>query len=906
MRVTHSKSSRDAKNYYAFSDYYDSGPSQLKGAWFGRGAELLGLSGEVEKGLFDRLIDNRFPFEDARLTQRDRADRRVGTDLTFSVPKSLSILWAYTQDDQILEMVQQAAHETIADLEVDAQTRVNHERGRMTLEKTGNLVGASWLHTTSRPVEGYPDPNLHVHCFVVNATNTGDRWTAVDLSAIVRDSGYYEAIFQSRLAEKVQSIGYPVERSERDFEIAGVSRSTIDKFSRRTQLIEKAAEEQGITDAAAKGRLGAQTRDKKQTNRVPVDELPNFWRELLNNSETNSLAEIAAKPGLPPKEKNVEVAAVDFSTKHNFELQSVVRERQIIRDALLHGIGQASVDDVMREVNSRDWVREGEDENALLSTREVLAEEQALIAFARSGRGRCSPLAPDHQINRQWLGPDQQSAVHGLLESTDRLQLLRGVAGSGKTSMMSEAIEAILQAGMKVAILAPTAEATHGVLREKEGFDAQTVASFIKTKEQQDAVRGGVLWVDEAGLVGTQDLATLTRIAADSNARVILSGDVHQHEPVARGIPLRLLESDAGIKPHEVKTIRRQEGGYRDAVALLSRGQVDAGLTRLEELGFVKEIKDDTERNQQLARDYADSIESKKSSLVVAPSHAERHVVTDAIRNELKARGLITGGETSLLTLTSKRLSEAQRGEAFNYAPGDVVEFVTKGKGGFKAGDRLRVESVRDGKVIAKSKEGEITVPLESPKSFDVYRPDTAKFAKGDLIRITKNRRPDRHSTAKRLNNGSLLTLQGFTKSGDLKLSNGQTVPAGWGHIDHGVTVTSYGSQGKTFDRVFVAQSNLSFPASSPEQAYVSTSRGRETVTIYTNSRAELRTAMSQHRPSMNASELKPNEPQSVEPSRLSISDQFAHIRDQAKRFAATQLQRFRRWAASHEPQYAR
>ncbi len=509
MRITHSKSSRDAKNYYAFSDYYDAGPSQLKGHWFGRGATLLGLEGEVDKELFDRLIDNKMPFDDERLTARNRADRRVGTDLTLSAPKSVSLLWGVTQDNDILEAVQQAAFETLVDVEQDAQTRVNHERGKMTLERTSNILGGMWIHTTSRPVDGYPDMNLHAHCFVVNATKAKDRWTAVDLSAVVRDSGFYEAVFQSRLASRVGALGYPIERSERDFEIAGISRATIDKFSRRTALIEKIATEKGITDADEKGKLGAQTRDKKSTNLIPQNELPDKWREQLTDAEAAQLNWIASKEADSTAEQITASHAVDFATQHCFEREAVIRERQLLRKAILRGIGTADVDAIRAEVAGREWIQEGYEDQALISTREVLSEEQRLLSFARQGRGQVRPLAENHCIKQDFLSDEQQDAVKGLLSSHDQVQILRGVAGSGKTTMMRETIDAIEQRGRRVTVLAPTAEAAHDVLRAKEGFDAETLASFLIDKNAQESAKDGVIWVDEAALVGTRDMAAV-------------------------------------------------------------------------------------------------------------------------------------------------------------------------------------------------------------------------------------------------------------------------------------------------------------------------------------------------------------------------------------------------------------
>ena len=199
------------------------------------------------------------------------------------------------------------------------------------------------------------------------------------------------------------------------------------------------------------------------------------------------------------------VDAVDFATKHRLENESVTRQRQLTRDALLQSIGEVPAEKIIAEVNQRPWIREGDGANALISTQEVLAEEQALLAFARRGRGSVGPLAPDHQIERDWLSDEQKQAVTGLLASTDRLQILRGVAGAGKTTLMSEAIEGMERCGKNVTVLAPTAAAAHEVLAD-EGFAANTLASFLVDERSQQAVQGGVIWVDEAGLAECRTL----------------------------------------------------------------------------------------------------------------------------------------------------------------------------------------------------------------------------------------------------------------------------------------------------------------------------------------------------------------------------------------------------------------
>ncbi len=909
MRVFHQKSAERGKEYYAASDYYENGPEQLKGQWVGTGAELLGLHGEIEKSHFDRIVDNLHPFENKKLTPRNHANRRVLTDITFSAPKSVSILFGVTGDYAIAGAVQEAASETFDDLELDAQTRVNHRRGELTYRPTKNIVGGLWLHLTGRPeldekIGTHPDMQLHVHGAVLNATYdwTKNRWTAVDLSKAVRDSGYYEALFMNRLATKIKQLGYAVQRSEYNFEIAGIARETIEKFSRRSQKInrlvadgtaEKIAAREKISMPEAKDRLGAMSR-KEKTSQYSIEELPEIWRQRLSEQESQQIEKILGGEVKPAKKQVTAEQAIEYSKNHHFERASVIRQRQLIKDALQYGTGEVTSDEIIKAAEKQAWIGDGEGADRLISTPEILKEEQQLMAFARNGRGSVRPLALDHVIERDWLSDEQKHAVTGLLDSRDRVQILAGRAGVGKTTLMAEAISAIEKNGNQVTVLAPTAEAAHDVLA-KEGFDAETLAAFLVNKRVQQQAAGGVIWVDEAGLAGMQDITKLARIADQLDARIILSGDGRQHKAVSRGKPLALLESEAGIKPQIVSIIRRQErADYREAVELLSRGEVAAGFEQLDSLGFVHQIADD-QRYHQLAKDYANSIECGKSTLVIAPTHAERAIVNEAIRDELKKRGHIHHDQRNIGMLKSKRLTEAERTDTHCFQVDDVIEFVTRGKGGFKTGERLRVVEVEGKRVIARSGKGFVEVPLDSPRSFDVYRWQEAEFAAGDQIRITKR------DKANKLYNGTIVSLDGFDGQGRLVLSNGKTISPEWGHIDYAATITSHASQGKTYDRVLVAQSSVSFPASSPEQIYVTASRGRQQIDVYTDDAEGLRQAIERKRPEMSATALK-----AKSESSRSLVRRTVELRLRAKQAIKKQLQSVQGWLQHQPNQQAR
>src|SRR4029077_12973022 len=127
------------------------------------------------------------------------------------------------------------------------KTRVR--RGRQDTDRTtGNMVWAEFIHTTSRPVDGVPDPQLHAHVFAFNTTwdQEEQQWKAGQFRELKRDAPYFQAAFRGRLANKLQDLGFGAERKRDDCEIAGIPRDVLKRFSRRTTLIEKMAEKLGI------------------------------------------------------------------------------------------------------------------------------------------------------------------------------------------------------------------------------------------------------------------------------------------------------------------------------------------------------------------------------------------------------------------------------------------------------------------------------------------------------------------------------------------------------------------------------------------------------------------------------------------------------------------------------------
>jgi conjugative relaxase-like TrwC/TraI family protein len=839
LRITAQKSATQAKRYFRQSDYYAEG-QELAGRWHGEGAARLGLTGLVRQADFDALCDNLHPTTSERLTVRTQGHRRVGFDFTFDVPKDVSVLHALTADARIEEAFRESVRQTMIDIEAEVVTRTR--RGGLNgTRPTGNVVWAEFCHRTGRPAaeDSKPDPHLHIHAYVLNSTFCAaeNRWQAVDVSGVVKDSFYWRGVADARLAARLNEMGYATERRGESWGIAGVPQSVRDKFSRRTREVEEAAKKLGITDQAEKATLGAKTRHAKD-HTLGYDELKAYWRGRLTGDERDALTRAGSRQAVEVQERVTARQAVEFALSHTLSRDSIARERDVLAAALKYGVGSVQPAEVKAELDAMPLRRATYRGHTVVTTPEVLREERRMLDFARDGAGRSAPLSREkHEFARAWLNADQKRAVEHVLTTTDRVTIIRGGAGVGKTSLMAETGQGIAKAGKRVVAVAPTA-AARDVLRQEAGFpEAQTLAYLLQNEAAHESLRGQVLWADEASLIGARDMAKLFDLADRTGCRVVLSGDTAQHHAVARGDALRVLQSQAGVRAVEVREIVRQTGDYKRAVAELAAGHTERGFRALDDMGWVRQIDDPGQRLAALTAEYEDAAR-KGSVLVVAPTHAEGDAVTDSIRTRLRDTGRLSTDERTFRRLVPLHWTRAEKQDATRYTPGEhVLHFHQNAGGGITRGSQRTVTH-------------DLPVPVGSADRFEVYQAQELALAERDRVRVTANgtTKDGRH----RLTNGSIYTVSGFTADGDIVFKeNGWVVSREFGFLAHGYAVTSHSSQGRTVDRVLISEPTAALGAASREQFYVSVSRGKHGCTVYTDDKAALAAAVAQsdHRP---------------------------------------------------------
>ena len=870
IRMIQSSSASHAKAYFSDalqkSDYYIN-DQELQGQFHGRLSDRMGITGIADKQSFFDLCENINPATGATLTPRNKEDRTTGYDINFHCPKSVSIVHALSGDEHILKAFQKSVNDTMLDIEADSMTRVR-KKGQYEDRYTGELAWAEFTHQTARPVDGsVPDPHLHSHCFVFNATwdEKEKQIKAGQFRDIKRDMPYYQARFHKRLSDNLIDQGYRIRLTDKSFEIEGVPKSAIDLFSKRTDEIGQFAKERGITDARQMSELGAKTRSKKQKG-LSMGELKREWKEQIMSETDYSESENNQTIRFAPKaiERIAAKDCVDYAVNHSFERVSVMADRRLLATAYRHGIGTRSIAvDGITEVFKNDdrIIRVKEKYRSLCTTKEVLAEEKRMVYLARKGQGKFSPLY--NEVPNIKLKEQQRAAIEHLLTTKHQVSIVRGIAGSGKTTMLKEAKEWIEKKGKKLTVVAPTAQASRGVLVDDGFKEAQTVSRLLVDKEMQKELHNQVLMVDEAGLLGTKDMIGLLELADKQNARLILVGDTRQHSSVVRGDALRVINTVAGIKTAEISKIRRQEDvHYKAAVEDLAKGNVKDAFIKLTSIGAIKNV-DPLKPNDDLVNDYLKTIKKGKSALMVSPTHKQGEAVTDELRLKLKSEGVIGKKELPAVKLTNLNFTEAEKTDYRNFEKGQIIQF-NQNVPKIKRGSFWMVSDTAEDRTILKNGEGkEQVLPRDKASAYDVFTPSILPIAKGDKIRITKNGFDKEN---KRLNNGQYLDVISVNKSGQIKLINKvskstYTLDKDFGHIDHAYCTTSHSSQGKTVDEVFISQPSSTFTATDAKQIYVSVSRGKDKVTIYTDDRATLLEYASEMGDRQSAIELVNNRP---------------------------------------------
>ena len=319
---------------------------------------------------------------------------------------------------------------------------------------------------------------------------TEQRYKAGQFHDIKQDMPYHQARFLKRLADRLQSYGYGIRKTQSSFEVITIPQKAINFFSKRTNHIGQVAIEKDITDPKELDALGARTRIAKDKS-LTMPELKTAWRHDMKQEDIDRhLAE-----ELPTaKEDTTPQNVINHTLDHSYARASVRRERQLKAVAYLHAIDDHSIamDDLDDTLEKDDRIFTIEDgRQTLCTTALVHQEERDMVQLAIAGRGKLSPLVSnDYEVQNDTLGDDQKKALHHVLKSSDRLTMIRGGAGTGKTTLIKTAVEEIEKTGKEVFLFAPTSNVSGDTLRHKGFENADTVARLLRDDKLHEQMQG--------------------------------------------------------------------------------------------------------------------------------------------------------------------------------------------------------------------------------------------------------------------------------------------------------------------------------------------------------------------------------------------------------------------------------
>jgi conjugative relaxase-like TrwC/TraI family protein len=787
------------------------------------------------------------------------ANRRIFYDFTFSPPKSVSVAALVGADDRILEAHADAVRSALKEFEAFATTRVRIGKADDD-RSTGNFVAAMFTHDTSRAL----DPHLHTHCIVFNATFDAveNRWKALQNYELLRARKFAENVYYHELARKLRGFGYEIGNLTRgDFQIESISETICERFSKRDAEIDKAlaellADKPELATAnfkALRAQLAVETRAKKHKD-LSQAELRMLWDSQLNEGERAALGQLpnrSEKAAGDPVNVN---EAVQWAEDHLFDRHSVALECQLWQHALERGRGENfSIAELKKFTRQRPYIRNSE-RPAEVTLREVLLCEWEIVQIVKVGAGNCRPLLEHSGATDPKLDEEQRLALDALVRSTNAVSLFRGGAGTGKSFLLRELVRQVQLSGKRVVVLAPQRQQV--VDMERAGFPSPTtVTNFLLRGELAE---GAVIVVDEAGQIGGRQMVDLLRLASERNARVILSGDTRQHGAVEASDALLAIERYAGVKPVELHTVRRQDPAlgrskresseirqYRKAVEMAAAGKLAESFERLDKMDAVVSCGFD-EQADKLADEYVRLTEEKSSAVVVSQTWAEVHRVNSKVRDALKAKGLLGANDVAVKALDKLDLTNAEKRDKRYYPQDAVIVFNQKVRQA-EPGMRGKLAGIVKAGVLVEIDGKCVTVPNKVLDKISVCLPREIHVTQGDKLHLKANRKL---ASGARITNGELVVVKSVGVNGDIELTDGRVLDKSVREFLPGYAVTSYGSQGKTVDYVLFSDSTIK-AATNAQQWYVTISRGRRGIRIFTPDKIQLRENLirSGHRP---------------------------------------------------------
>lgn len=726
---------REKEEYYTQDESLEQQPLQqqnqplnrnnklTQAVWYGQGASELGLSGPIQQEDFKSVFYGFQPNADETIRRKNNrfGTERLGDDLTFSAPKSVSIALHVGNDLRIFDAHTDAVKEVLDEVEKRyAQTRIS-KKGNREIVNTNNLTVAMIPHHTSR--DG--DPQLHTHAFVMNGTKGPDgKWRSLYHEGMSH-SQWLGSLYRQKLATKLQDIGYELRETKDSFELAGINKQQIQGFSKRSQQIIKSIQKRGLEVTPSNRDVATLTTRKAKHRTATLQAFQTQWKaeaikmgikvpqaKTLNSS--SYLGYGSSKEALDSAIANLEQKQVSFSRE------------DIYRDSFSR-IQRFDIAQLDQSINGHDKLLGIEDNFTTLT---AIKNESNLRQQWDQGQHSVQPLSHNEMKEIENLNPGQTEALRQTLASSYGYQIVQGIRFK---PFIGELVNQLKDSQMKVEVFSPT---SIGAINLQKGYsiDADTVDNAGDSDNF-----GNQLWViDEAESLDLSQMRDLLKRANSEQARLVLVGG--NNSDIKPGSPMRSL-MDHGAKTHSLKEIiKESKTDIEQAACLINDGHRSDAVELLNNNGYVHEVEE-TALHEAIASEYLALPPTEQAqTLIVADSDEDKDAIVSEIRSQMKVSGKL-GEPVNVTQLIPKNLTKEQRHDTSNYQEGDYFRLKRDYKKTPLSKDKLyQVLEVRENDLQVSSLGGRLyNFDPSQYKDIEVFGSGSVEVAVGDRIQATAN-----------------------------------------------------------------------------------------------------------------------------------------------------------------------
>ena len=823
------------------ANYYN--PSESR--WGGQALTALGIMpGPVDRAVMERLLDGYLP-DGSRLgnPSKDGWSRDQGRDLTFNVPKSLSVLAQGPMRKPILDVMERAANTSMAFVERDiARVRVSIGKGDRQLYQPAGLVWAAFREHSNRN----GDPHLHQHTPIINAALMPDgTFRSLHMDRFYHGRSLIDKVYMSELAAGMRELGFNIKTFGRDgkFEIDGIPEAVLKAFSTRTQEIHDKVE--GDVSPARRASAAIITRGHKQNTNPEV--LKEDWDKRLKElgADFKALTDQALargqQIGVKPQDKGV--TAKDMVTRSVEALSETNREysRQELLTAVFKRAQSgfslkqidAGIDDLLKE---GILVQENIRDDAYFAKASQIEKEGKLIdawqKMSLAGKPMTSQESVAQVLDPSILSKGQKNMASAMALYHDRGVLVQGSAGTGKTTALKTVIPLIKDGGYTVIGLGPS-NAAEDELQKTGVFDK--VMTVQRWMMKPIGNQKSILVVDEASMLDTDQALKLLNYANENKlARIVLMGDRNQMESPGAGTPFKDLQ-DAGFKTVTLNEIIRQKDlRQRQGVQALAIENIRKGIALLKP--NFREVPKDT--LEVKAVELWQAAKDTGTPVIVQTNH-QKDVINKLIKSTLP-QAIEPGSPQNVLK--PLHLADVDKYFVESYRGATHIHFDRPLKRlDIKAGDIWRIKDTSEDQAEMTLSRGDKTIAFRPARytgigsSIKAYKAQTIDLNAGDRIRFTRGHRDIG------INNNDFAYIKSIDDQRMVvELDKGRTQILPRDHkaaryMDHAWVNTAHAFQGKTVNKAVLVMPSVAKPLTTLNSLYTGASRHRLSLDIVTD-----------------------------------------------------------------------